>query len=377
MALALGTAFLLACLLALACAAAALLDVSVAPDASRALRGERATFTLTAMNRCVLPVSAFDVRLELAYRDGRTAPTRLDIGGVISGRSRVSVPVLVNAPHCGLLTVRVTRITARDPLGIWAIRKRARARAVACMPVIPVTSTRPIGLPLDSPGAFAGPDNLHEALARIGALPPDVEQVRPYRPGDPLHAIHWKLSARTTETLTKQYPSEQGIDALLLCDLGLRPDCVASPDDLDLFFGAASHLSCDLQRSGHTHALLWVECVDGRYESGNTHGDMPVSLTLRAAVVRTPQDVDDALCALVKSGMPYDAPASSARPDLQDEDAGIAAQSIGRADLATIWEQAERLTSAETPGLSLRLDIDGRLFLGSHVIARLGNGRAR
>lgn len=41
--------------------------------------------------------------------------------------------------------------------------------------------------------------------------PPEVSEIREYRPGDRMHNIHWKLSAKRDEIMVYEFISEQNI----------------------------------------------------------------------------------------------------------------------------------------------------------------------
>ena len=395
MALALAMALLLGVLLALSQLEAALLGVVIEARQRQVERGSQASFTLRATNRCLLPVSSFDIHLELCYRDGQIPATPLVIGGVVSGRSQVDVPVLVEAPHCGVLLVRVTRIVARDPLGLFGARRSPRT-AQASVPVVPA-GTRSATVRPGSGTSASGVQEALAAVARVGSLPPDVEHVRAYRPGDALHAIHWKLSARSLDTFVKEYPAENGIDALVLCDLGVRAGATATPDDFDALADALRQLMHGLAQAGLSHALLWM----------GASGTAP-----QTVLVRDAGDVGEALRSLVIGAMPYevgagdehaaqgalsvetdDGPAGQASPASN----GIAANATGRQDLAAPWARAATLLQTpadaisqagleppageteETFGTSLRLrlDLDLNLFLGTRLIASFGPGGIR
>ena len=422
MVLAIGMALFLACSFLLARIAAKLLDASLRTDSAQVVRGEAARFSLNATNRCVLPVCAFDIRLKLGYRQGQVAPSGLVVSGVVGGRTQVSVPVLASAPHCGVLWMRVDRVSASDPLGLFAVRRRPDTRDAAARASLPVVPPRgkSLGVPLGASAAIVRQRAVAESPARAGALPPDVEQVRLYRPGDPLHAIHWKLSSRSQDVYVKEFPDEQGVDAIVVCDLGLRVGCRATPEDYDAIVGAVGRLSRALISRGLTHMLGWM----GTGEPGRA--SMPCS-----RIVREEADVEAALRALVGTGVPYEAAADDAAaprdvvqagtpmrsdpPDPRSDhqanadvsttqgrgdrfaEGGIAAGALGRPDLAQLWSQVSRegscpgdtdaittdmasvqgdATAIEAAALYLRLDLDLRLFHGARVIAHLDGGRS-
>ncbi len=55
--------------------------------------------------------------------------------------------------------------------------------------------------------------------ASIGSGP-ELHHLRDYAPGDPLHRIDWKATAKTGDLVTRVYTEEQHLDIMLVLDLG-------------------------------------------------------------------------------------------------------------------------------------------------------------
>ena len=52
--------------------------------------------------------------------------------------------------------------------------------------------------------------------------PPEVSEIREYRPGDRMHNIHWKLSAKRDEIMVYEFISEQNIMPVIYLAIGKR-----------------------------------------------------------------------------------------------------------------------------------------------------------
>lgn len=73
---------------------------------------------------------------------------------------------------------------------------------------------------------------------RTAAFPPfgaakdfsETQSIRPYVPGDPVRQIHWKLSAKTGQTLLREIglPQTGGILLALAVDGAATPDAAGS-----------------------------------------------------------------------------------------------------------------------------------------------------
>ncbi len=128
--------------------------------------------------------------------------------------------------HCGGLTVSTARTVVYDYLGLF--RFKVRKTPARIVRVIPKNETLPI------------PEEFNRILARSlrakhGGGFSENHEIRPYRPGDTLNLIHWKLSAKTDELMLREpMEPDQGL-ALLTLDIN------GTPEELDRKF---SRLTC-------------------------------------------------------------------------------------------------------------------------------------
>ena len=230
------------------------LAVAVSGPRGPVVQGSSARFGLEVSNRGILPVGVLEVGIACRYRDGQCPAASLTAQGTSESRTALRTEVVVDAPHCGVLDVRAVSLTARDPLGLFAFRRLLTARAEA--------HVVPGGLDPWSPPTSWGlaevEDALWEDAGVAGCTPPDILDLRPYEPGDPLHGVHWKLSARAGELITKVHVDDEHLGAVVLADLrslGVH----ASPEALDRFYSSALRVSLGLARRGVAHVVLWQE----------------------------------------------------------------------------------------------------------------------
>ncbi len=321
MALAVAMLLMLAAMLVLARVARRGPHVALTPAMRFAVREGQARLELAVENRSRLPVASFEVELACDYADGQTEPTRLTVSGSIAARRGVTAPVLVQATHCGLVRVRATSLRARDPLGLFAARRRLDL--VACLPVVPRRAAR-----LEVAGAPEGlteQDGPSSPESLTGPEPPEVTQVRPWSPGDALRSIHWKLSARTDETLVRQYEGEHGLDAALVAVFDDTDGRTAR--DLDDQLEALAGLSLALARAGLRHLLAWQDRDGSRAQ----------------AIVLAPDDVLGAVLHVVETGM------SAHGPDMTDLISAAPGPVGGRDPVALVLDADLTLTCDGVP----------------------------
>jgi hypothetical protein len=95
----------------------------------------------------------------------------------------------------------------------------------------------------------------------MGDQPPDISQIEPYRPGDAMKDIHWKLSARNDQLLSKRYAREESIEALVYLNLFTQERMSAAR--MDAFLELSSAVSVGLLEGRHRHRVHWYDAAGG------------------------------------------------------------------------------------------------------------------
>lgn len=125
-----------------------------------------------------------------------------------SGRAEWACPA--GTAHCGCVRYTLARAWAADPLGLFRLPlRRPQAAAVTVWPVPEAPHPVP-----PMPDALAA----EGFAAKPGGGYSEEHDLRPYRPGDAVNAIHWKLSAKADELIVREPLCPRGLRAALLLD---------------------------------------------------------------------------------------------------------------------------------------------------------------
>ena len=117
------------------------------------------------------------------------------------------------AERCGVLLLQAKDIRVYDWLGVFSVKTACKAQAKTT--VLP--DTFPVELIADPSSGAA--ESGGEYLQNIpGADMTELFGLREYAPGDPLRAVHWKLSAKTDGLLIRIGSMPQENEILLLWD---------------------------------------------------------------------------------------------------------------------------------------------------------------
>lgn len=98
----------------------------------------------------------------------------------------------VDTCHCGGYIVRTEGVRAADYLGLFAFRVKAGGAFSLCI--------RPLPIPAEQ----VPPEDEAISFRPQPSGFSETQELRPYRPGDSLNRIHWKLSAKTGNLILRE-----------------------------------------------------------------------------------------------------------------------------------------------------------------------------
>lgn|GEM_PF-4581735 len=102
----------------------------------------------------------------------------------------------VSSNQCGKISITLTKLKVYDYTGVFFVRLRAKSRvSVVVLPLLHKPQEK-----------YALPDEIlhkHLVAAPAGTYA-EEHDIRPYRIGDPMSTVHWKLSQKTASLLAKE-----------------------------------------------------------------------------------------------------------------------------------------------------------------------------
>lgn len=154
----------------------------------------------------------------------------------------------------GILRITAKKIIVQDAVGIGSIWKSwKRFSEVTVMPeVIPVTMTISENI-----RSFAI-DSDEFSKTKSGDDVSEVFDLREYRPGDSMHRVHWKLSARQEKLWVKEYSFPIGASIVLFAEDIEDGNKIKQADFLRGFVS----VSRSLLENGCIHYAVWTGRAD-------------------------------------------------------------------------------------------------------------------
>lgn len=166
-------------------------------------RGENVSLTVTLRHCSLLPIAP----VEGVYWDaGQENSCVFPAMPFVSHTLRLPL----SARHVGQYSVALNQVTVSDLFGLFSWHKCPKNGGAVLM-VLP----RPFAI--DKPKFNLGDDGA-AALSRTQEDYNSPEDVRPYRPGDAMKRVHWKLSSRKQELWVRRFETPAPPDTLILLD---------------------------------------------------------------------------------------------------------------------------------------------------------------
>ena len=231
-------------------------------------RGGEGVFTLRAAGRGPFPLPP--VKVLLSWTNQLTGQGGQFVRTLRPGEEGAETALTVPLPHCGRVVCRVERAAACDLLGLFPLPVPGRPAAAL--------------LSLPRPAETAAPEELDAPRAggaalkpRPGGGPGEDYDLRDYRPGDPLRAIHWKLSSKKDELVVRETLEPRQAAIILTYD-HFGPAAA-----LDEVFDRLCALSRLLLERGRPHRIQWAAPASGAVEDAPVDSERTLTAFLERA----------------------------------------------------------------------------------------------
>ena len=214
------------------------------PALGRCRKGEAATLRLTA--RCPWFLTGSRVKLRLTVKNTLTGERRREWLVFSPSREPLTIEHQVASPHCGLVECSLSRGKCCDLLGLFTLPLRLKKAPPCRVYFFPAVYRPALAL-----GEQPLPDGEGDKYSphKPGDDPTELFGLRPYREGDRLSRIHWKLSQKTGQTLVKELGLPVSERVLFLLDL------TGPGEEISLQLDAFATLSGFLTDQGAAHRV--------------------------------------------------------------------------------------------------------------------------
>lgn len=188
------------------------LKVTLRPRKPVVELGDPLRFVLLLENTGIVPASrcVFRLRCGGGYNEN---DQKIRLTASVGARKKQELEAVLKCDCVGLTECEILKGSVSDLLNLFRFRIAARTRtSVAVLP--PVYPAAVFTGEWESVGPELGEDCDPD---KGGENPSEVFQIRPYREGDRLRSIHWKLSARADDLIVREFAhTVQSMGALIV-----------------------------------------------------------------------------------------------------------------------------------------------------------------
>ena len=199
-----------------------------------------------------LPVGQIDLRMRCI--SGFTKQERIRYLSIDhDGKINSKVIYDICSYQCGKVKIVIDRIRMKDIFGLCSLNKKINlAKEITFLPKIYETMVEV------SEGVrhFAGETEEDEPEA-AGNDHSQVYQIRPYRPGDRLQTIHWKLTARSGELYVREAGEPICLAAGIFMDF--RAASAMERSNAEALIESALSISNALLEQNCRHFIVWYD----------------------------------------------------------------------------------------------------------------------
>ncbi len=193
-------------------------SVEVSFEPARAFIGERITVRVRIVNEKRLPLPI--VRILVPFPEGLLSDPDADPTALrghrrrfsLGGRSEITLHLPVSARRRGEYWLEAVGMELADPFDLAPVGRRISVEG--SLLVMPEPQT---GLPLRVVRRL--PFGSPAAAARLFEDREHFAGVREYEPGDPMHHVHWRVSAHAGRLQTKRFEPTRSAEVLFAIDL--------------------------------------------------------------------------------------------------------------------------------------------------------------
>lgn len=245
-------------------------EIRLESSGSYTEKRREAVFRIFLGNRFFLPVAC--VRLKVRSVNSLCGePVWQTLAFPADARKDTTVEYRVRSQYAGKITVSLARVRCYDYLGLFSFPKKTDGTAETFVP--------PSVFPLDvflRPSAAVPEGEVYSAV-RPGDDSSEVFGIRPYREGDRLRSVHWKLTARLGELMVREFSLPLDCSALLVLEL-LAP----GPAVLETVLETAASVSHFLLENQISHRIEWYDPQHEEYRSEPVSDDDGLAVVLGA-----------------------------------------------------------------------------------------------
>lgn len=228
------------------------IDAKVELHSGEVKKGNTIKGKILVTNKGYLPITRFCIKIE--YFHNKVSKTEMKkIKGYVAAKSKTQVEFHMKSQFCGIVNLRIKEIKVYDYLSLFKKKKKGNSH----IEILVFPSGYKLKSEIESKNYIYFPLEEGRYSETLVNQPPEILWIDKYKEGDSLRDIHWKLSARNNEVLTKKYSSDTENRITFFIDLRKERDI--SIEKKDAFYELCSAISLGLVEKKVSHLVRWYD----------------------------------------------------------------------------------------------------------------------
>ncbi len=190
----------------------------------------------------------------------------------VNANAQLAVEHRMQSQYCGKITAELTQIKYYDYLGIITIKQKPSI----CTEAFVIPKIQFIDAQIDTATNTCLESSTYSKVKQ-GDDPSEIFDIRPFRSGDRLRSIHWKLSSKLDELMVKEFSLPTDSEVLLLTEL-LAPDMI----EVDTIVEVLATLSHFLLENRINHRIEWFDVKKNQFNNETIESDEDLAVLLNA-----------------------------------------------------------------------------------------------
>lgn len=216
-----------------------------------ASRNEEIPLEVWIENRGILPISEIHIVIGYENQYGKYREQYI-LEERIEGRSQKKIVMQAKSSYSGRLHFFVHKAHTGDYLRLFC--RKLKCHSEIYVNILPDITEIPVRLTMRTLNFPVEGDEYEQN--RSGDDPSEIFQIREFRGGDRMQRVHWKMSARMDELMTKEYSMPKGCKVLLLLDC-CHPKI--NMENMDRFLETAASLCFSMLEADCPHYAVWYD----------------------------------------------------------------------------------------------------------------------
>ena len=206
---------------------------------AKAEKNEPVIFKVTLSNRYRIPVPFIEA--EITLPDAKGAAPAAYIRAPLTARGSCEYEKELSFKYKGEYSCGVKYVYVGGLLRMFRIRKRIPDKKRGTVTVLPRR------IYVDSlPERYVNEASVTSDTAVKGTDSAEIAEIKDYFPGDPIKNIHWKLSTKAQELMTKHFGAENGFSTCVAADNSPRYAQGASDEMSEYCDDAVCEICCSI-----------------------------------------------------------------------------------------------------------------------------------